>query len=143
MVGPDKDGSLQTTKAFAESIGVAVNFTGQLAKEDWWQLASEHDIFINTTHFDNTPVSVMEAMALGLPVVSTNVGGIPYLLTDKENALLVPDNDDKAMAKVILDLLEDQEKVNLITRNARSFIAQMDWKAVKEEWKGVLKLERG
>lgn len=143
MVGPDKDGSLQTTKAFAKSIGVAVNFTGQLAKEDWWQLASEHDIFINTTHFDNTPVSVMEAMALGLPVVSTNVGGIPYLLADKENALLVPDNDDKAMAKVILDLLEDQEKVNLVTRNARSFIAQMDWKAVKEEWKGVLKLERG
>jgi glycosyltransferase involved in cell wall biosynthesis len=143
MVGPDKDGSLQTTKAFAKSIGVAVNFTGQLAKEDWWQLASEHDIFINTTHFDNTPVSVMEAMAVGLPVVSTNVGGIPYLLTDKENALLVPDNDDKAMAKVILDLLEDQEKVNLITRNARSFIAQMDWKSVKEEWKGVLKLERG
>ena len=143
MVGPDKDGSLQTTKAFADYINCKVSFTGQLSKEDWWQLASEHDIFINTTHFDNTPVSVMEAMALGLPVVSTNVGGIPYLLTDKENALLVPDNDDKAMAKVILDLLEDQEKVNLITRNARSFIAQMDWKSVKEEWKGVLKLERG
>ena len=143
MVGPDKDGSLQTTKAFADFINCKVSFTGKLSKEDWWQLASEHDIFINTTHFDNTPVSVMEAMALGLPVVSTNVGGIPYLLTDKENALLVPDNDDKAMAKVILDLLEDQEKVNLITRNARSFIAQMDWKSVKEEWKGVLKLERG
>lgn len=143
MVGPDKDGSLQTTKAFAESIGVAVNFTGQLAKEDWWQLASEHDIFINTTHFDNTPVSVMEAMALGLPVVSTNVGGIPYLLADKENALLVNDDDDKEMTETILDLLNDKVRANQLAKNARTFIEQMDWQVVKEEWKGVLKLERG
>ena len=139
MVGPDKDGSLQTTKAFAESVGVAVNFTGQLAKEDWWQLASEHDIFINTTHFDNTPISVMEAMALGLPVVSTNVGGIPYLLADKENALLVNDDDDKAMKEAICSLLEDQQKASDLTLNARHFIEQMDWNVVKEEWKRVLR----
>ena len=139
MVGPDKDGSLQTTKAFAESIGVAVNFTGQLAKEDWWQLASEHDIFINTTHFDNTPISVMEAMALGLPVVSTNVGGIPYLLTDKENALLVSDNDVSKMTDAICSLLEDQQKASDLTLNARHFIEQMDWNVVKEEWKRVLR----
>ena len=139
MVGPDKDGSLQTTKDFADSIGVAVNFTGQLAKEDWWQLASEHDIFINTTHFDNTPISVMEAMALGLPVVSTNVGGIPYLLADKENALLVNDDDDKAMKEAICSLLEDQQKASDLTLNARHFIEQMDWNVVKEEWKRVLR----
>ena len=138
MVGPDKDGSLQTTKAFAESIGVAVNFTGQLAKEDWWQLASEHDIFINTTHFDNTPISVMEAMALGLPVVSTNVGGIPYLLTDKENALLVNDDDVSKMTDAICSLLEDQQKASDLALNARHFIEQMDWNVVKEEWKRIL-----
>ncbi|MEL1247967.1 glycosyltransferase family 4 protein [Flavobacterium helocola] len=138
MVGPDKDGSLQTTKAFAESVEVAVNFTGQLAKEDWWQLASEHDIFINTTHFDNTPISVMEAMALGLPVVSTNVGGIPYLLADKENALLVSDNDVSKMTDAICSLLEDQQKASDLTLNARHFIEQMDWNVVKEEWKRVL-----
>jgi glycosyltransferase involved in cell wall biosynthesis len=138
MVGPDKDGSLQTTKAFAESIGVAVNFTGQLAKEDWWKLASEHDIFINTTHFDNSPISVMEAMALGLPVVSTNVGGIPYLLTDKENALLVNDNDHHAMNSAICSLIENQEKAKALASNARNFIEQMDWNIVKEEWKQVL-----
>jgi glycosyltransferase involved in cell wall biosynthesis len=139
MVGPDKDGSLQVTKDFAESIGVTVNFTGQLAKEDWWKLASEHDIFINTTHFDNTPVSVMEAMALGLPVVSTNVGGIPYLLTDNENALLVNDNDINAMTNAICSLLEHQEKGIELALNARNFIEKMDWNVVKEEWKQVLR----
>lgn len=143
MVGPDKDGSLQTTKAFADFINCKVSFTGKLSKEDWWQLASEHDIFINTTHFDNTPISVMEAMALGLPVVSTNVGGIPYLLTDKENALLVNDNDVVAMTTAICSLLDNQEKAKALALNARNFIEQMDWNVVKEEWKGVLKLERG
>lgn len=138
MVGPDKDGSLQTTKSFAESLGITVRFTGQLSKEDWWQLASEHDIFINTTHFDNTPISVMEAMALGLPVVSTNVGGIPYLLTDKENALLVNDNDVVAMTTAICSLLDNQEKTKALALNARNFIEQMDWNVVKEEWKQVL-----
>jgi glycosyltransferase involved in cell wall biosynthesis len=139
MVGPDKDGSLQTTKAFADYINCKVSFTGQLSKEDWWQLASEHDIFINTTHFDNTPISVMEAMALGLPVVSTNVGGIPYLLTDKENALLVSDNDVSKMTDAICSLLEDQQKASDLTLNARHFIEQMDWNVVKEEWKRVLR----
>lgn len=139
MVGPDKDGSLQTTKDFADSVGVAVNFTGQLAKEDWWQLASEQDIFINTTHFDNTPISVMEAMALGLPVVSTNVGGIPYLLTDKENALLVNDNDVVAMTDSIRHLIENQQKTKELASNARNFIEKMDWNVVKEQWRQVLK----
>lgn len=139
MVGPDKDGSLQTTKDFADSVGVAVHFTGQLAKEDWWQLASEQDIFINTTHFDNTPISVMEAMALGLPVVSTNVGGIPYLLTDKENALLVKDNDVVAMVDSVCHLIENKQKTKQLASNARNFIAQMDWNVVKEQWRQVLK----
>jgi len=139
MVGPDKDGSLQTTKDFAKSLGITVNFSGQLTKEEWWELASKHDIFINTTHFDNTPVSVMEAMALGLPVISTNVGGIPFLLTNEQNALLVPDNDITAMTNAVLDLLENKPKNNLLITNARTFIEQMDWELVKQSWVSILK----
>ena len=139
MVGPDKDGSLITTKSFATSLGVSVNFTGKLAKEDWWQLAASHDIFINTTHFDNTPVSVMEAMALGLPVVSTNVGGIPYLLTHNENALLVADNAIPAMVEALEVLLEQSIESNRLIHNARLFVEQMDWKVIKSDWFQLLK----
>lgn len=139
MVGPDKDGSLQTTKDFAKSLGITVNFSGQLTKEEWWELASKHDIFINTTHFDNTPVSVMEAMALGLPVISTKVGGIPFLLANEQNALLVPDNDITAMTNAVLDLLENKPKNNLLITNARTFIEQMDWELVKQSWVSILK----
>lgn len=135
MVGPDKDGSLQKTQNFANSLGVSVTFTGQLKKETWWELAQEHDIFINTSHFDNTPVSIMEAMALGLPVVSTRVGGIPYLLTHKQNALLVGDESSEQMAEAIDYLLTNENDAKSIQTNAREFILHLDWEVVKEKWK--------
>ena len=82
MVGPEKDGSLQRCKSVAQELNLPITFPGILKKEEWIDLSKDYDIFINTTNFDNMPVSVMEAMALGLPVVSTNVGGLPYLIED-------------------------------------------------------------
>ena len=138
MVGPDKDGSLETTKQFADSINIQVNFTGKLAKEEWWKLAAEHDVFINTTHFDNTPVSVMEAMALGLPVVTTNVGGIPFLLSNKENAILVDDDNAIAMTNAIQKIIENPIDAMRLVNNARCFIEKMDWQIVKKHWFSLL-----
>lgn len=138
MVGPDKDGSLLTTKTFASDASVPVTFTGKLSKEDWWQLASTHDIFMNTTHFDNTPVSVMEAMALGLPVVSTNVGGIPFLLTHEVDALLVDDADVSGMVEAIQRLLAHPEETQQMALNAKHLVAQMDWQVVKKQWINLL-----
>lgn len=138
MVGPDKDGSMETTKQYAKELGVDVFFTNRLSKEEWIELSKDFDFFINTTHFDNTPVSVMEAMALGLSVVSTNVGGIPFLLKHNENAVLVHDNDSDAMANAIVELIHNTEKAVLIANNARSFIAQMDWGHVKNKWNSLL-----
>jgi len=139
MVGPDKDGSMITTKAFAEKLGVTVHFTGQLSKEDWWKLAIDYDFFINTTNFDNTPVSVMEAMALGLPVVSTNVGGIPYLITHEETAMLVNAADVDQMTCTILSLISNKEKTIKMVQNARILIEKMDWNIVKQDWNLLLK----
>ena len=98
MVGPDKDGTLENTKNLAQKLGIEehIVFMGKMEKEEWIALSKGYDIFINTTNADNTPVSVMEAMALGLPVVSTNVGGIPYLIEDGLDGLLVePKNADE------------------------------------------------
>ncbi|WP_339837643.1 glycosyltransferase family 4 protein [uncultured Flavobacterium sp.] len=138
MVGPDKDGSLLTTEKFAESLNLEVNFTGKLSIVQWTNLASEYDVFINTTHFDNTPISVLEAMALGLPVVTTNVGGIPYMLTNHKNALLVNDNQPLEMTNAIEDLLNNPEKVKYITSNAKLLVETMDWQVVKLKWNELL-----
>ena len=139
MVGPDKDGSLQKTQSFAATNNVPVHFTGKLSKEAWWKLAAEQDIFINTTHFDNTPISVLEAMALGLPVVSTNVGGIPFLLSHNENALLVDDDDSHEMVKSIQRLIENPLEAQRLAKNGRNYIAQIDWQVVKKQWVKLLK----
>ncbi|NHN26182.1 glycosyltransferase family 4 protein [Flavobacterium jejuense] len=138
MVGPDKDGSLFETQKKADDLGVKVTFTGQLSKETWWQLASEHDVFINTTHFDNTPISVMEAMALGLPVVSTNVGGLPYLLTDSKNALLVNDANVEEMCVAIKKIILNTSETILMTQHARELVEKMDWKVIKRQWNSLL-----
>lgn len=138
MVGPDKDGSLLTTKAFAESLELKVNFTGKLSKKEWTDLAKDHDIFINTTHFDNTPISVLEAMALGLPIVTTNVGGIPYMLTNQKNALLVNDDEAKEMITAIDSLLNHEELVHKLTTNAKLLVNTMDWQVVKSKWNELL-----
>lgn len=138
MVGPDKDRYGEAIKHYANEKGLDVKFTGRLPKESWISLSGDYDIFINTTHLDNTPVSIMEAMALGLPVVSTNVGGIPYLLTHEKDALLVGDNEVSEMTTAILKLAEDATLARKLSLNGRAKAAAWDWQSVKESWMALL-----
>ena len=139
MVGQEKDVRIDELKEYADSLGVNVTFTGKLSKTDWIKLSENYDIFINTTHFDNTPVSLIEALALGLPVVTTNVGGIPYLVKDRETALLVNDSDSQAMANAISELIENHELAEKLALNGRKLVEHFDWQIVKNHWKEILK----
>lgn len=138
MVGPEKDGSLQETKNYAKQLNVEVQFPGRLSKKDWIQLSENYDIFLNTTHFDNTPISVIEAMALGLPVITTNVGGIPFLLEDNITGILVNDKDDKKMTESVKMLLVKSHIAKSLSRNARYLTQEFDWKEVKGAWGKIL-----
>lgn len=138
MVGPAKDDSLEQCKAYAKKNKLPVTFTGKLDKEVWIKLSENYSIFINTTNFDNAPVSVIEAMALGLPVVSTNVGGIPFLLKNGEEALLVPPDSEKEFTDVAFKLLTDSELLERITINARKKAETFDWEKVKHQWFKIL-----
>src|SRR5690606_20382715 len=101
-------------------------------------LSENYSIFINTTNYDNTPVSVIEAMALGLPVVSTNVGGIPFLLNNNEDALLVPPDSEVDFSNAIIRLLTDTELSDRIKLNARIKAETFDWEKVKHRWFKIL-----
>ncbi len=138
MVGPDKDGSLQKVKEAAEHHKVSVIFTGRLSKPQWIELSQEYDIFVNTTNFDNAPVSVVEAMALGLPVVTTNVGGIPYLIKDGEEGFLIEANDATAMADVVEKILGDSTLTKEVTSQAREKVEHFDWEKVKYLWNELI-----
>lgn len=143
MVGPDKDGSLERCKKIATEMKLPISFTGLLSKQEWISLSKEYDIFINTTNFDNMPVSVMEAMALGIPVVSTNVGGLPYMIEDGVNGILLPPNNAQSFVKVITTLINTPDKSLSIARNARVEIEKMDWGVVRGMWDEVLMGEEG
>ena len=140
MVGPEKDGSLAECKMYAENLQVDVRFTGLLSKKDWIQLSKNYNIFINTTNFDNMPVSIIEAMALGLPVISTNVGGISKLIVDNQNGFLVKPNNESEFIDAIERILSLDSTIDSLTQNARNKAETFDWKSVKKLW--LLLLER-
>ncbi|WP_299017147.1 glycosyltransferase family 4 protein [uncultured Polaribacter sp.] len=139
MVGPIVDGTYENCLNLVEKYNLKdkVVFTGVLIKEAWHKKAADYDVFINTTNFDNTPISVMEAMALGLPVVSTNVGGIPYLLEDKKDALLVAPENYKEMTLAIVRILEGEFKN--IPFKARQKVETFDSSIIINTWKEILK----
>lgn len=138
MVGPDK-GSMENCEKIAKDKGLPVTFTGLLDKKAWHKLSEEYDVFINTTNFDNTPISVIEAMALGLPVVSTDVGGLPFLIEKNKTGILISPKDVQAMTDAITDLVSNPEKSQQIANQARKQVESYDWEVVKYKWNEVLK----
>lgn len=139
MVGPDKENLMQQCVDFAKQLDVEVTFTGKLSKEEWISLSKNFTVFINTTHFDNTPVSLLEAMAIGLPVISTNVGGIPFLIENKVHALLVNDGAVSEMADAVKLLMRDEALTLDLIRNSRKMVEGYDWQIVKHFWYDLLK----
>ncbi|MGA3294927.1 MAG: glycosyltransferase [Candidatus Acidiferrales bacterium] len=142
MIGPDKgDGSLQRARQEAESLGVSANvtFLGAVPKQQVPEKLADADIFLNTSNVDNTPVSVMEAMACGLCIVSTNVGGVPYLLDDGNDALLVPPNDAGAMAQAVRRILARSDLAQHLSVQARRNAEQFNWTAVTPQWDRLLR----
>lgn len=137
MYGPDKgDGSVQEVRRMAQRYGLddALSLPGGVPKGEVPQVLQQGDIFLNTTDVDNTPVSVMEAMACGLCVASTRVGGIPYLLQHEQDALLVPPADADAMVEAVLRLLREPDLAERLSRSARRKAEAFDWSVVLPPW---------
>ena len=101
------------------------------------RLFQDNDIYINTNRIDNVPVSVLEALACGLPVVATRVGGIPYLLEHNQTALFVHDNDRDEMARAICRLIEEPGLAEHLSINGRKYVEQFDWENILNRWESL------
>jgi glycosyltransferase involved in cell wall biosynthesis len=86
---------------------------------------------------DNMPNSLTECFAAGLPVVTTNAGGIPYMVKHGETGMMVPCGDHEGLAANAIRLLEDQELGVRIARRAREECAQYSWTLIKDQWLAV------
>lgn len=115
-------------------------FIGFVPFEKMPEMYDAADIYLTATDLDNMPSSITECMASGVPVVTTDAGGIPYIVTHEETCLMISRNDHNAMAASALRLLDDDELAVQIARRARESSRKFTWTAVKDEW---LKLYRG
>ncbi|REL31140.1 glycosyltransferase family 4 protein [Thalassotalea euphylliae] len=123
---------LSNLKTLVASLGLAENvaFVGRLAPDEVSALYKSADLMLNTSVVDNSPNSLIESLACGTPVVSTNVGGIPKLVTDGHDALLANPRDVESLIKLSLSLLEDNSERERLTNNGLITIEKFSWLSV-------------
>ena len=123
-------------EALSQELGLRnVRFTGRVSPAEMGQLLNEADILLNSPDIDNMPLSLIEAQAAGLPIVSTSTGGIPYIVKDGETGLLVQPGDNAAMAEAALRLLHEPALAGRLTRAARqACLERFSWPAVEAKW---------
>jgi glycosyltransferase involved in cell wall biosynthesis len=114
-----------------------VEFIGGVSFEHIPALHDSACIYLNAPNLDNMPASLIECFACGLPVVTTDAGGIPYIVIDERTGLLVSRNDHTAMAIAAIRLLEDPELASTIARQAWAECAKYSWERVREQWLGL------
>jgi glycosyltransferase involved in cell wall biosynthesis len=109
-------------------------FIGRVEQSRMHELCERADIYLNSSNIDNMPGSIIEAYAAGLPVVTTDAGGIPYILTDGETGLMVKRGDHEALAAAAIRLLEDNDLAERIAAGALAACRRYSWAAVRDEW---------
>jgi len=117
-------------RLLAESLGLgdSVGFRPRTPSDDVPEDLRGADIFASTALSDGTPVSVLEAMATGLPCICTAVGGIPEWIRNGGNGLLIPPRSPDALAGAILSLARDPERRRALGSEARRTVAEKgDW----------------
>ena len=128
----------QFLRALVADLGLrGVIFTGRVAPDEIARHYAENDIYVQTPNIDNMPTSILEAFASGLPVVATDVGGVPAILTDQVHGLLAAADDHEAVAAHILRLLDDPQLATRLTHAAYATCQRCTWPAVRELWLNV------
>lgn len=140
MVGPILDDSYEQVSELIKAYELTdyITVKNKISQPEWVKLSGQHDIFLNTSNKDNLPYTLLEAMALGMPVVSTNVGGLPYLLNNGVNGLLTEPNDLVQMEKHIIALCEQPELRKVLSIEGRKTAINYSWQEIKPKWHDLI-----
>jgi glycosyltransferase involved in cell wall biosynthesis len=111
-----------------------VEFLGAVPPEKMPGIYDRADIYLNSPSIDNMPNSVIEAFSCGLPVVSTNAGGIPYIVENEKTGLLVEMNDHESLAQAAMRILDSDHLAQAIITEAHRECVKYTWENVRDEW---------
>ena len=129
--GPEKDVII----ALVNKLSLEnVEFIGNVANEKVPEYFDMSDILINSSNVDNMPGSIIEAFAAGVAVVSTDVGGIPYMVENKVTGLLCGINQFEALGNAMLQVVDNPQQSCQMTKNAMQQIKKLEWHMIKQEW---------
>lgn len=133
--GPERS----TLEALARELGIshAVRFPGQIDRDAMAELYRSATVALNPARIDNMPNFVLEALASGLPVISTRVGGVPYIVKDGVTALLVDAGDAEAMAAAVIRVIRDGDLAATLVAAGLEEVRAYVWSNVRDRWAAV------
>jgi len=123
-------------ESLAEALGIsaAVRFAGPLDREEIAELYQSASVALNPSRVDNMPTSVLEALASGVPVVSTRAGGVPFVVKDGTTALLVDVGDDRAITAAVLRLAREPSLAESLVQAGIREAQRYTWPRVGHAW---------
>ena len=136
MGAGDREAALRNLVAEEKIDGV--DFIGAVPHDDVAAWFDRADILVNSSREDNMPLSLIEAFAAGLAVVTTRAGGIPHIVQHERNGLLVPVDQPAALAAAVLRILEDRALARRLTEQARAdCLERYSWPAARLRWSSL------
>ncbi len=126
-------------EALVRELGLRnVEFTGKIAPERMREFYAAADLYFNSPNIDNMPNSIIEAFASGVPVITTNAGGIPFIVTHEDTGFMVERDDHEGLARHALALLADPARARAMAGRAReTCLTRYVWPAVAREWESL------
>jgi glycosyltransferase involved in cell wall biosynthesis len=132
IVGPGRIESYAST-AKKLALSEKIRFLGFMRHEDLFREYSAADMFVFPSRRESFGLVLAEAMALGLPIVSTLSGAIPEVVQDGENGILVPPDNPEELAKAVISLLDSPDKMDEMSRKGRERVElDFTWKKAAE-----------
>lgn len=109
-----------------------ITFTGRVDNKSIYSYLDKADIMLSSPTVDNMPVSLLEAMNAGLLVISSNVGGVPFMIEDGKNGLLFETDNSDQLASKMLWALNNQDECQRIIRAAKDNTIKYSWEGIKD-----------
>ncbi|MCB9252284.1 MAG: glycosyltransferase family 4 protein [Flavobacteriales bacterium] len=139
MVGPDqgkRDHCIQLIRDL--NLQDHITLTGPVSNDRLTEYYSTHNIYLNTTNYESFGVAVVEAACSGIPIVSTNVGELPFMWENKQDMFLADNHNEDAFIGGVKELLEDKDLRMKFSINARRKAEEYSWENVRTQWNNLL-----